>query len=158
MDIIERDADAADVAPRFYSNLCRALAHARARPEARHLVASFRHAGLEPGDSLDWAHLPLPVRQGLVDGLADAADCIREGSRDRQSFALLGALAPECDDRDYVARALASYKGGHRMWGEGTDVAMWTSAPHAMPLPPPPRPDPTAKPPLRGGVRDAAAC
>lgn len=73
VDLVERREPAARVAPTFYANLCRALAHAPPRPDDRALIASFRRIGLAPDAALDWQQLRPQVRAGLIEGFEDAS-------------------------------------------------------------------------------------
>lgn len=72
-DVLDRNEPVSGVAPHFYGNLCRALAHAPASADDQALVASLRAIGLAPSDSIDWPVLPWPIRAGLAQGFEDAA-------------------------------------------------------------------------------------
>lgn len=75
-DVLERGESASAVAPRFYANLCRALAHSPPRQLEIRLVQELRQFGLEPSGALGWKAIPPAVRQGLELGFADAAHAV----------------------------------------------------------------------------------
>ena len=72
-DVLDRNEPASVVAPHFYGNLCRALAHAPACVDDQALVSSLRTIGLAPSDAIDWPALPWAIRAGLTQGFEDAA-------------------------------------------------------------------------------------
>lgn len=115
VDLLERGESASSVAPIFYSNLCRALAHARARPEDRRLVASFRLVGLEPGASLHWGSLMPALRMGLVEGFEDAAEYLCMGTIDRERQAIVDSTMRLEILNDRVAPYFASARNASLM-------------------------------------------
>jgi hypothetical protein len=72
-DVLDRNEPVAGVAPHFYGNLCRALAHAPACADDQVLVAGLRAIGLQPSHSIDWPALAWEIRAGLMQGFEDAA-------------------------------------------------------------------------------------
>ena len=70
------------VAPRFFANLCQALAEAPGRVEDRALVAWFGQAGLRPDASFAWDVLDAPLRELTVepDVRATSAHALRSAS------------------------------------------------------------------------------
>ncbi|WP_027015080.1 DUF1254 domain-containing protein [Comamonas composti] len=64
------------VAPRFFTNLCHALAEAPGRVEDRGLLAWLRHAGLLADAAFSWDALDEPTRKGLIQGFADGVQVV----------------------------------------------------------------------------------
>lgn len=85
-DLLDRGEPAQSLAPRFYGNLCRGLAHSPPRQQERLLVEDLRAFGLGPAGALQWAELKPAIRLGLIEGFEDAghavgtcADLLRSG-------------------------------------------------------------------------------
>ncbi len=74
----------AQVAARFFTNMCHALAEAPGRVEDRALVAWFGQAGLRPDAAFSWESLDEPAREGLVEGFAEGVQLVGAAGRNRR--------------------------------------------------------------------------
>ena len=72
----ENGEPAQQVAPRFFTTLCQALAEAPGRIEDRGLLAWLGQAGLVPGVPFSWEALDDPTRAGLIEGFADGVQTV----------------------------------------------------------------------------------
>lgn len=102
--INERLRPAAELAPSFYANLCRALAHVPVRPHDRALRNRMPTVGLAPNAALDWRALDPAVRIGLTQGLEDAAHMVGE-------WALSAPFDPDAGNSSHLAGAIHTYRG-----------------------------------------------
>jgi len=80
----ENQEPAAEVAPRFFTNLCHALAEAPGRKEDQGLLAWFGQAGLVASAHMAWEQLEEPVREGLTEGFADGVRTVAAMGRNRR--------------------------------------------------------------------------
>src|SRR5256885_11806296 len=83
-DLFENQEPAAEVAPRFFTNLCHALAEAPGRKEDQGLLAWFGQAGLVASAHMAWEQLEEPVREGLTEGFADGVRTVAAMGRNRR--------------------------------------------------------------------------
>ncbi|MBS0426229.1 MAG: hypothetical protein JSR41_02955 [Proteobacteria bacterium] len=115
-DVLERGESPSSVAPRFYANLCRALAHSPPRHLELQLVNELREFGLSPNGALNWTALPRAVRQGLELGFADAAHAV-SACANLLRCGKLGAAWMDQHARSLLYRAAALRAGPFRSKG-----------------------------------------
>lgn len=111
-----------EVAPRFYTALCQALAEAPGRPEDAGLVAWLGQAGLVGSPQFAWEALDVPTRAGLVAGFADAVALVASAARSRHTRPWVLAARAGRYGSDYLARALTAYIG---LGALSTDEALY---------------------------------
>jgi|GEM_PF-1851608 len=102
--IADDRAAAPALAPAYFVNLCQALAQTPGLPQDEGLRQQFRRAGLCPGPMEAWHALPAVTRRGLADGLADAAQCVRNAAHSQPDGAATRL-------RPYVLRAARAARG-----------------------------------------------
>lgn len=108
VDLVERQLPGADLAPAFFANMCRALAHIRVPSADRPLISALRMLGLETDCSAHWNDLPASVREGLTLGLVDAAQAVSASAAQPVHSAACGRpTRRECR----LTRAVRAYKG-----------------------------------------------
>ncbi len=123
----ENNEPAAEVAPRFFTNLCHALAEAPGRPEDRGLLAWFGQAGITADAHMAWDHLEEPVRQGLIEGFADGVRTVAAQGRDRAPRPWSMATATGRYGSEYLGRARTAYLG---LGALATGEALYAAAHH----------------------------
>lgn len=118
----EQGQPAAQVAPLFFANLCRALADAPGRTEDQGLVAWFGQAGLVAGAQLAWDGIDAPLRAGLVEGFAEGVALVAAAARSRRARPWVLAARAGRYGNDYLTRALTAYIG---LGALATDEALY---------------------------------
>lgn len=118
----EQGQPAAQAAPVFFANLCRALADAPGRTEDQGLVAWFGQAGLVPGAALAWDGLDAPQRAGLVEGFAEGVALVAAAARSRRARPWVLASRAGRYGHEYLVRALTAYIG---LGALATDEALY---------------------------------
>jgi hypothetical protein len=118
----ERPHDAAAIAGAFFGNLCRSLVDAPPALADSGLATWFARGKLVPGKAFDWAWLDAPLRDGLQQGLVDAAALIESGSRSHLARPWAANYALGRYGSDYMTRALVAYKG---LGGLASDEAIY---------------------------------
>lgn len=121
----ERDEPAAQVAPRFFANLCHALAEAPGRVQDRGLVAWFGQVGLMPLASFNWEALDEPAREGLIEGFADGVRLVAAQGRHRRPRPWSLHAATGRYGSEYLGRARVAYLG---LGALATDEAVYAAA------------------------------
>jgi len=121
-EVFEGGAAPAEVAPRFFANLCHALADAPGRAEDRGLLAWFAQAGLRAGEGFDWQALEAPLRDGLAEGFAEGVQLVGTAARSRRARPWVLASRAGRYGNDYLARALTAYIG---LGALATDEALY---------------------------------
>jgi hypothetical protein len=106
-----RPHDAAAIAGQFFANLCHALAAAPPPPSDAGLAAWLASGKLVPGSFFDWALLDSSLRDGLQQGLVDAAALIFKSSRSRVARPWAAHFELGRYGSNYLTRALTAYKG-----------------------------------------------
>ncbi|MGH6625667.1 MAG: DUF1254 domain-containing protein [Burkholderiaceae bacterium] len=122
------------VAPRFFTALCQALADAPGRTEDQGLLAWLGQAGLTGGMQFAWEALDEPTRAGLVAGFADAVALVASAARSRRARPWVLASRAGRYGSDYLVRALTAYIG---LGALATDEALYGAGhfdAHAQPL------------------------
>ena len=109
--LVARPQDASIIASHFYANLCLALEAAPPPPTDAGLAAWFASGKLVPGSFFDWALLDQSLRDGLQQGLLDAAAHIINGSRSRAARPWAAHFGLGRYGSNYLTRALTAYKG-----------------------------------------------
>ncbi|MFO1195990.1 MAG: DUF1254 domain-containing protein [Burkholderiaceae bacterium] len=109
--LVERGEPVAAVAERFYANLCRALPEAPGRTEDQGMVAWFAKAELRPSKDFEWGNVDPLVREGLVEGLAEAVELVVSASRSRRASPWVVPTRGGRYGNDYLTRALTAYIG-----------------------------------------------
>lgn len=109
--VLDQGAAADEVAPHFYSNLCRALADAPGRAEDRGLLAWFGSAGLLPGAGLEWQGIDAATCEGLVQGFSDGVDLVAGMARQRPMRPWVLSWRNGRYDQQYLPRAVVAYIG-----------------------------------------------
>lgn len=106
-----RPDEAPAIAARFFDNLCHGLAGECVPPADAGLLAWVAAAGLQPHASFAFEQLDEPLRQGLVQGLADGVALLVHSSRSRHArpWALTARVGRY--GSNYLVRALTAYKG-----------------------------------------------
>jgi hypothetical protein len=107
----EQGREAAEVACHFYSNLSRALAECPGRAEDAGLIAWFASAGLRAGPGFEWSGLEPAQREGLTQGLAEAAELLASQARMRVPRPWVMSLRNGRYGTQYMARAVVAYIG-----------------------------------------------
>ncbi len=120
----ENEEPAAQVAPRFFANLCHALAEAPGRVEDRGLVAWFGQVGLVPHADFAWEMLDEPVREGLVQGFAEGVAVVAAMGRNRRPRPWTMAVATGRYGNEYLGRARVAYMG---LGALATDEAVYAA-------------------------------
>jgi len=115
----------AQVAPRFFSNLCQALAEAPGRVEDRGLVAWFGQVGLLPLAGFHWDGLDEPARTGLIEGFADGVHLVAAQGSNRRHKPWMLAAATGRYGSQYLGRARTAYLG---LGALATDEALYAAA------------------------------
>lgn len=123
----EHREPAAQVAPRFFTNMCRALAEAPGRVEDRGLVAWFGQAGLRPDAAFSWDALDEPVREGLVEGFAEGVQLVGAVGRNRRPKPWSMAPATGRYGSEFLGRARTAYLG---LGALATSEAVYAAAHH----------------------------
>lgn len=109
--LVARPHDAATIAGTFFENLCRGLADAPPPPSDAGLAAWFASGKLVAGSFFDWALLDASLRDGLQQGLLDAAALIVKGSRSRVARPWAAHFELGRYGTNYLTRSLTAYKG-----------------------------------------------
>ena len=109
--LVARPHDAAVIAGHFFTNLCHSLADAPPPPSDAGLAAWFASGKLASGSFFDWALLDAPLRDGLQQGLVDAAALIIDRSRSHVARPWAAHFGLGCYGTNYLTRALTAYKG-----------------------------------------------
>ena len=109
--LTEQGREAAEVARHFYANLSRALAECPGRAEDAGLIAWFASAGLRAGPGFEWAGLEQAQREGLTQGLAEAAELLASQARMRMPRPWVMSLRNGRYGTQYLARAVVAYIG-----------------------------------------------
>ena len=120
--LLERPGDAAAIAGSFFTNLCQCLADAPPALEDTGLAAWFTRGKLVPGKIFDWAWLDAPLRDGLQQGLLDAAALLVSGSRSHIARPWAASFAMGRYGHNTLTRALTAYKG---LGGLASDEAVY---------------------------------
>jgi len=107
----EKGEPAAQVAPRFFTNVCHALAEAPGRVEDRGLVAWFGQAGLLADAAFSWEGLEEPVREGLVEGFAEGVRVVAAVGRNRRPKPWAMTPATGRYGNEFLGRARTAYLG-----------------------------------------------
>ncbi len=107
----ERPDDANAIAGAFFTNLCQCLADAPPPLADTGMADWFTRARLVPGKVFDWAWLDAPLRDGLREGLQDAAALLVSGSRSHVSRPWAAHFGLGRYGTAYLTRALTAYKG-----------------------------------------------
>lgn len=110
------------VAPRFFTALCQALADAPGRTEDQGLLAWLRQGGLTGGGHFAWDALDEPTRAGLTAGFADAVALVASAARSRRARPWVLASRAGRYGSDYLVRALTAYIG---LGALATDEALY---------------------------------
>ena len=107
----ENEEPAAQVAPRFFANLCHVLAEAPGRVEDRGLVAWFAQAGLLPDAGFEWESLEEPLREGLIEGFADGVMAVAAVGRNRRPKPWTMTPSTGRYGSEFLGRARTAYLG-----------------------------------------------
>lgn len=121
----ENGEPAAQVAPRFFTNLCQAMAEAPGRTQDRGLVAWFGQIGLLPLASFAWEALDEPAREGLIEGFADGVNLVAAQGRNRRPRPWMIHGATGRYGNEYLGRARVAYLG---LGALATDEAVYAAA------------------------------
>lgn len=119
-----RPQDASVIAGHFFANLCLALEAAPPPPADAGLATWLASGKLVPGSFFDWALLDPSLRDGLQQGLVDAAAHIINGSRSRVARPWAAHFGLGRYGSHYLVRALTAYKGLGALWSEEAVYAM----------------------------------
>lgn len=120
--VFERGEPAAPAAAAFFTNLCHALVDAPGRLQDQGMIAWFAQAGLRPDSDFEWNHLAPHQRQGLTEGLIEAATLIGTQSRHRHSRPWVLANQAGRYGNNYFVRAITAYIG---LGALATDEALY---------------------------------
>ena len=123
--MLENNEPATQVAPRFFANVCQALAEAPGRVEDRGLVAWFGQVGLRPQARLDWDALDEPVRAGLIEGFAEGVNLVGAMGRNRRPKPWMMTPSTGRYGNEYLGRARTAYLG---LGALATDEAVYAAA------------------------------
>lgn len=107
----ENGEPAAQVAPRFFTNFCHALAEAPGRLEDRGLVAWLGQAGLAPDAAFSWEALDEATRAGLTEGFAEGVQTIAAIGRNRRPRPWTMTPSTGRYGSDFLIRARTAYLG-----------------------------------------------
>jgi len=107
----ENGEPAAQVAPRFFTNMCRELAEAPGRVEDRALVAWFGQAGLRPDAAFSWDTLDEPTREGLIEGFAEGVQLVGAVGRNRRPKPWSMTPSTGRYGNEFLGRARTAYLG-----------------------------------------------
>ena len=118
----EQQRPAADVAPRFFTRLCQALAETPGRTEDAGMVAWLGQAGLVPSAHFSWEALDEPQRAGLLAGFAEGVTLVATAARSRHKRPWTLASRAGRYGNDYLVRALTAYIG---LGALATDEALY---------------------------------
>jgi hypothetical protein len=108
---VEHGEPAAQVAPRFFTNLCHALAEAPGRVEDRGLVAWFGQAGLLANAAFSWEAVDAPLREGLVEGFAEGVQLVAAVGPNRRPRPWSMTPATGRYGNAFLGRARTAYLG-----------------------------------------------
>lgn len=124
-EVMEQGRPAAEVAPRFFTNLCHALAEAPGRTEDAGFLAWLAQAGLRGDPDFQWVMLDEPVREGLIEGFAEGVQVV--GSVQKQRAPKPWAMTPATGryGSQYLARARTAYIG---LGALGTSEAVYVAS------------------------------
>jgi hypothetical protein len=120
--LLERPEDSEAIAGTFFTNLCQCLTDAPPMLEDTGLAAWFTRGKLVPGRAFDWAWLDAPLRDGLLQGLLDAAALLVSGSRSHTARPWAASFSVGRFGHNTLARALTAYKG---LGGLASDEAVY---------------------------------
>lgn len=129
----ENQEPAAEVAPRFFANLCHALAEAPGRKEDQGLLAWFGQAGLVASAHMAWEQLEEPVREGLTEGFADGVRTVAAMGRNRRPRPWTMTPSTGRYGSEYLGRARTAYLG---LGALATSEALYAAAHHDAGLQP----------------------
>lgn len=129
----ENGEPAAQVAPRFFANLCQALAEAPGRVEDRALVAWFGQAGLRLDAAFAWDALDAPLREGLVEGFAEGVRAVGAVGRHHRPKAWAMTPATGRYGNEFLGRARTAYLG---LGALATSEAVYAASHHDAKLEP----------------------
>ncbi len=107
----EQHRPAAEVAPRFFTSLCQALSDTQARAEDAGMLAWLGQAGLIASAHFQWEALEPALRDGLVEGFAEAVALVAAAARSRHTRPWVLASRAGRYGNDYLVRALTAYIG-----------------------------------------------
>jgi hypothetical protein len=107
----ENGEPAAQVAPRFFTNVCHALAEAPGRVEDRGMVAWFRQGGLEPDAAFSWETLDEPVREGMIEGFAEGVNVVAAVGSNRRPKPWVMTPSTGRYGNEFLGRARTAYLG-----------------------------------------------
>lgn len=119
-----RPDERAEIAARFFTQLCRGLADQAIAPADTGMAAWFGRAGLTPSAQFDFSQLDEPLRAGLIQGFCDGANWLLAGSRSRRGKAWSAHWGLGRYGCDYGVRALTAYKGLGALAAEEAVYAM----------------------------------
>ena len=124
-EVLEQQRPAREVAPRFFTNFCHALAEAPGRTEDQGLLAWLGQAGLRADAGFSWDALDEPVREGLIEGFAEGVQIV--GSVKAQRAPKPWAMTPATGryGSEYLARARTAYIG---LGALGTTEAVYAAS------------------------------
>jgi len=123
----EHDEPAAQVAPRFFTNMCRELAEAPGRVEDRALVAWFGQAGLRADAAFTWETLDEAAREGLIEGFAEGVQLIGAAGRNRRPKPWSMTPSTGRYGNEFLGRARTAYLG---LGALATSEAVYAAAHH----------------------------
>ncbi|MCT9810665.1 DUF1254 domain-containing protein [Acidovorax sp. Be4] len=121
-EVHEQQRPPEDVAPRFFTALCQALADSPARSQDQGLLAWLGQAGLHASPAFAWEALDAPTRAGLIEGFADAVALVASAARSRRAKPWVLASRAGRYGNDYLVRALTAYIG---LGALATDEALY---------------------------------
>lgn len=123
--MLENHENAEQVAPRFFTNFCQALAEAPGRVQDQGLVAWFGAVGLRPQARFDWSALDEPVRAGLMQGFAEGVNLVGTMGSTRRPKPWVMTPSTGRYGNDYLGRARTAYLG---LGALATDEAVYAAA------------------------------
>lgn len=123
--MLENHESAEQVAPRFFANLCQALAEAPGRVQDQGLVAWLGAAGLRAQAHFDWSALDEPVRAGLVQGFAEGVNLVGAMGSARRPKPWVMTPSTGRYGNEYLGRARTAYLG---LGALATDEAVYAAA------------------------------
>ncbi|PBI92090.1 hypothetical protein BKP43_20270 [Variovorax boronicumulans] len=123
----EHGEPAAEVAPRFFTNVCHALAEAPGRVEDRALVAWFGQGGLLANAAFSWDALEAPLREGLIEGFAEGVQLVGAVGRNRRPKPWSMTPATGRYGNEFLGRARTAYLG---LGALATSEAVYAAAHH----------------------------
>lgn len=122
--VLDNGEEAAQVAPRFFTNCCHALAEAPGRLEDKGLLAWFAQGGLVPGPAFAWDNLDEDLRAGLAEGFAQGVELVASMGRNRPARPWVMASATGRYGSQYLGRARTAYIG---LGALATDEAIYAA-------------------------------